>query len=130
MLIRKPQQVEPQPMTMDGAAGVSMRLMVGREHAAPNFAMRLFEVAPGGHTPLHQHNYEHEVLILEGQGHVSGSGGNGSTVNRPVAPGDAVFIAPNELHQFNNTGNQTLKFVCMVPTTHDCGNGSVATPGS
>lgn len=37
---------------------------------AENFAMRLFEIQPRGYSPLHQHDWEHEVFILEGKGAV------------------------------------------------------------
>lgn len=116
-------------MDMPGAAGVTMRLMVGRDDGAPTFAMRIFEVQPGGHTPQHSHNYEHEVMILEGQGQVLG-GLHGGTI-RPVKAGDVVFVPPNETHQFRNPGTGVLRFVCLVPTRFDCGRGQcAATPGS
>ena len=128
MLIRRSEQVEPRTMDMAGASRVSMRLMVGRDDGAPNFAMRLFEVEPGGHTPLHQHNYEHEVIVLEGRG--VACGGNGGQTTRPVQAGDVVFVPANETHQFRNNGTQPLKFMCMIPTTFDCGATCQPTPGS
>ncbi len=124
MLIRHPDQVEPQPMRMAGAAGVTMRLMVGRDDGAPNFALRLFEVAPGGHTPEHSHNYEHEVLILSGQGEVV----DGAKTNlRLIGPGQVLFIPANQMHQFRNPGPEPLKFACLVPTRFDCGSGTTET---
>jgi len=113
-------------MRMEGAEKVTFRLLVGREHGAPNFAMRHFTVEPGGHTPLHRHNYEHEVMILSGKGLVRGD----ETI-REVHAGDVVFMPANELHQFRNTGDEPLAFICLVPVTHDCGNGDCTpTPGS
>jgi len=114
---------------MPGAHRVSMRLMLGRDDAVPNFAMRVFDVAPGGHTPLHQHNYEHEVYVIAGKGQVVG-GTDGSTI-RPVEAGDFVFMPPNETHQFRNPFDQTLQFICLVPIQFDCGHGACSpTPGS
>ena len=126
MLIRKPSDVKPKPMTMPGAEKVQMRLMVGREDGAPTFAMRIFDVEPGGQTPHHQHNYEHEIMVLEGQG-VALSG----DTPHPVAAGDVLFVPANELHQFQNTGDCTFRFMCLVPTQFDCGDGACqSTPGS
>lgn len=125
MFVRQSEQVEARPMTMPGAQGVQMRLLVGREDGAPNFAMRLFDVRPGGCTPHHQHNYEHEILIIEGQGEVTG----GDEV-KPLKSGDVVFMPANELHQFRNTGNTPMRFVCLVPTQFDCSGESQDTPGS
>lgn len=129
MIVKRANQVPDQVMDMPGAEGVRMRLLVGREDEAPNFAMRLFEVEPGGHTPLHQHNYEHEVFVLAGKGQVVGGIG-GSTI-RPVQAGDCVFMPANEQHQFRNTSDEPMKFLCLVPVSFDCGKGACApTPGS
>ena len=126
MRVHHTDQTKAQAMEMDGAVGVSLRLMVGREHGAPTFAMRHFTVEPDGHTPLHRHNYEHEVYVVAGKGLVR----SGDT-HREVTPGSAVFISANELHQFSNTGPDPLQFVCMVPVQFDCGNGQCQpTPGS
>lgn len=128
MLIRRPDHIEAQPVTMSGAQGVAMRVLVGKADNAPNFAMRQFEVEPGGHTPLHQHNYEHEVLIQSGSGVIC----EGNAQNtKPIAAGDVLFIPANEVHQFQNTGSEHLKFICMVPMRFDCGKDQCQpTPGT
>jgi len=128
MLLRSPDQVDAQDMQMPGAEGVKMRLMVGRADGAPHFSMRLFEVAPGGQTPRHAHNYEHEVLIVAGQARVYD--GQADT-DRPAAAGDVLYIPANQTHQFVNDSDEPLRFMCMVPTQFDCGDGATAdTPGS
>jgi len=128
MLIRNPEQTQARPMDMPGASGVTMRLMVSSDDGAPNFAMRIFEVQPGGHTPRHQHNYEHEIMILEGQAHVGTS--EDETEDTTAKAGDVLFIPANQTHQFRNTSQDVLKFMCMVPTEFDCGGESAPTPGS
>lgn len=128
MLVRSPDQVDAKVMDMPGAKDVTMRLMVGRDDGAPNFAMRLFEVAPGGETPRHAHNYEHEVLIVSGAAWVYDAT---QDAERPAAAGDTLYIPANQTHQFRNTSAEPLKFMCMVPTAFDCGGGATAdTPGS
>jgi quercetin dioxygenase-like cupin family protein len=122
MLIRRAEDIPGKPMDMDGVKGVSMRLIVGRSDGAPTFAMRHFTVEPGGYTPHHSHNYEHEVYIVEGSGRVEQSG-----EQHDIRAGDVVFVQPNNVHQFVNTGTTPLKFLCMVPVTFDCGK---PTPGS
>ena len=89
-----------------------MRRLLGPEDGTPTFAMRQFEVAPGGHTPLHSHPYEHEIFVLEGQGVVQEG-----VREHPLAAGDVVFVVPGEIHQFRNTGQQPLKFLCLVPNS-------------
>jgi quercetin dioxygenase-like cupin family protein len=129
MLIRSVQDVPAAPVTMPGASGAAMRLLVGRADGAPTFAMRLFEIAPGGHTPRHAHNYEHEIYVVAGKGQVLG-GRAGSTI-RPITAGDIIFMPPNEEHQLRNTGDAPLQFICLVPVAFDCGTGACQpTPGS
>jgi quercetin dioxygenase-like cupin family protein len=106
------EQVESQAVDMPGAEGCHVRWLIGAADNAPNFAMRQFEVLPGGHTPRHSHPYEHEVFVLEGQGLVY----EGDTA-RPLAPGDVVYVKPDEIHQFRNTGSGSLKFLCLVPNS-------------
>ena len=103
-------EVEAKPVQMEGAEGCVVRWLVGQPEGAPLFAMRHFEVAPGGFTPRHHHPYEHEVFVLEGTGAVFDG-----TAERPLAAGDVIYVPPGAIHQFRNTGERALKFLCMVP---------------
>lgn len=102
--------IPAEEVRMDGAVGCRIRCLIGPEDHAPSFSMRQFEVAPGGHTPRHTHGYEHEVFVLEGQGVVL----DGDT-ERPIISGSIVFVPPNRVHQFRNTGSVPLKFLCLIP---------------
>ncbi len=121
MLIRNINSSAMNPVTMPGAEGVRMSLMVGREDGAPNFSLRHFQVVPGGHSPRHSHDYEHEVYIVEGAGEVLLDG-----AYRPIGPGDVVYVPADHEHQFK-AGDQGLRFLCLVPVTRNCGEN---TPGS
>ena len=110
MKVNHYQQIESQAVDMEGAEGCRVRWLIGENDKAPNFAMRQFEVAPGGHTPRHQHPYEHEVFVLEGEGMVL----EGDR-QHPLRTGDVVYVQPDEVHQFRNTSDQPLKFLCLVP---------------
>jgi quercetin dioxygenase-like cupin family protein len=111
-------KTEQQPVTMEGSKGCQVRWLVGKNEGAPNFAMRQFEVAVEGHTPKHSHPYEHEVFVLEGEGIVL----EGDQEHRLQA-GDVIFVAPDDVHQFRNTGATPLKFLCLVPNS--AANGPV-----
>lgn len=104
------QQVDAAPVDTPGSAGCKIRCLIGEPDAAPSFSMRQFDVAPGGHTPKHNHGHEHEVFVLEGSGVVLEG-----DVEHPISAGTAVFVRPGELHQFRNTGTGTLKFLCLIP---------------
>jgi quercetin dioxygenase-like cupin family protein len=103
-------EIEATPVEMEGAAGCRIRCLIGPQDGAPSFTMRQFEVAPGGHTPRHAHAYEHEVFVLEGRGMAADASGE-----RPLGPGTVVYVAPQEVHQFRNTGSGPLRFLCLIP---------------
>jgi quercetin dioxygenase-like cupin family protein len=90
--------------------GIRVRWLITKEMGAENFAMRLFEIEPGGYSPLHSHPWEHEVFILEGKGIVK-SGGR----KYPFKEGDVIFIPLEETHQFKNDGDKMVKFLCLIP---------------
>jgi quercetin dioxygenase-like cupin family protein len=94
----------------DGASRVKIRWLITQDMGAKNFAMRLFEVEPGGCSPLHTHPWEHEVFILKGEGVVF-DGENSA----PFKANDIVFIPSEERHQFKNTSKKQLKFLCLIP---------------
>lgn len=112
MKVNHYEQVPAQPVEMEGASGCQVRWLLGEKDGTPNFAMRQFEVAAGGYTPKHSHPYEHEVFVLEGNGVVYE--GNRE---HPLKTGDVVFVRPDEIHQFQNTGDGPLKFLCLIPNS-------------
>ncbi len=122
MDIRNVNKVERSPVRMDGAERASMAVLVGREHGAPNFAMRVIHVEAGGHTPRHSHDYEHEVLVLGGSGTVLLHGDE-----HPLSKGDVLLVPSDELHQFRASEGEPLEFICLVPASRNCGE---PTPGS
>ena len=110
MKVEKSANVTRQPVDLDGAKGVQIRWLISKEDGAPTFAMRMFELEPGGHTPLHAHPHEHEVFILEGQGVVVDEG-----TERQLGPEDVVFVPGGTEHNFKNTGDGVLRLLCLIP---------------
>jgi quercetin dioxygenase-like cupin family protein len=114
-------QVNAAPVNMEGSHNCSVRWLIGEADGAPSFAMRQFEVAPGGYTPRHFHDYEHEVFVLEGNGVVIED-----RTEHALKPGDVILVKPNEVHQFRNTGTAALKFLCLIPNSATVKTVSVA----
>ncbi len=112
MKIAQHEAIDQQVVEMPGSEKCKVRWLIGTKDGAPNFAMREFEVATGGFTPRHSHPYEHEVFVLEGEGTIA----EGDELH-PIRAGDIIYVAPDEIHQFRNTGNQSLKFLCLVPNS-------------
>lgn len=111
-VIKDRKDVEEKIPQMDGVKDATMRMLLGKEDGVPNFYMREFTVASGGHTPLHSHNYEHEIYILEGRGALQCG-----DETRPLSPGQAIYIPANSLHQFRNDSDGDLRFICLVPSS-------------
>lgn len=103
-------KVELEEPSEEGIKDTKVRWLISKDDGANNFAMRIFEIQPGGHTPLHQHDWEHEVFVLEGNG-----AARDREKQESFKQGDIFFIPPMEWHQFVNTGKEILKFICLIP---------------
>jgi len=108
MLSRDYRDVEPDPVGEDK----SVRWVIGEPEGAPSFAMRVIEFEPGAVFETHHHPYEHEIFVLEGEGvaHTPES-------EFTMQPGVALYVPPDELHGYRNTGDGPLRFICVIPHT-------------
>ena len=106
MLIRNLQELE----AVSYGEGIEKRVVIGPKEGAPTFVMRIFDLPPGASSPYHGHDWEHEVFILSGKGVAVSQDGENA-----IGPEDAVFVPPDEVHCFRNTGQSTLRFMCLVP---------------
>lgn len=111
-MIRHYSEAPAERIEAEGAQGLTVRWLISEREGAPNFFMRLFEVEPGGHSPRHSHNYEHEIFILEGEGLVLLEG-----EEQAIGPGHALYIPPNAEHQLRSTGKEPLRFLCLIPAS-------------
>ncbi len=96
--------------TVPGSEGASIRWLMGANVQAPNFVTRLIELQPGVVTEYHQHSWEHEVFVIEGQGAVRDTAGWAE-----IGPGSCVYVAPDDFHQFANRGGVPLRLICVIP---------------
>ena len=92
------------------AVNTTIRWLIAEKDGAPNFYMRLFAVGPGGRTPHHTHDWEHEIFILEGEGKLIGE-----SIEHTLGPGVFAFVPGGEIHHLENTGEAVMKFLCLVP---------------
>ncbi len=110
MKLKHYSEIPLEEVTMEGAEGSYIRWLIAEKDGAPNFAMRMFEVLPGGHTPFHEHDWEHENFIVSGEGVLETEEGE-----KPFREGDILYIQPHYKHSYKNTGTSTLKFLCLIP---------------
>jgi quercetin dioxygenase-like cupin family protein len=108
--VRRRDEVPVSTVMGDDVAGVTKQLLVSAAEGWDGWALRLFEVAPGGHTPRHTHDWPHINVVLTGGGtlHVDG-------VDHQLEPGTSAFVPRGSTHQFTNSGVEPLAFVCIVP---------------
>ena len=97
-----------------GVPGVTVRWLIGKKEGAPNFAFRVFDMHPGAVVPPHNHDWEHEVFVLAGNGIV-----RVDDEERHLKEGDFVFIPPNAKHQFINDSGEIFRFICVIPLKGD-----------
>lgn len=93
-----------------GAPGVVRRILIGRDEGAKDFVIRYFTIPPGGYSSFESHAHPHGVVIVQGSGQVL----LGDSWHQ-IGVGDAIYIEPNEIHQFRAAPDQELGFICVIP---------------
>jgi quercetin dioxygenase-like cupin family protein len=93
--------------------GVAMKMLLSPDES-PNFAMRNFTIAAGGHMPLHTNTVEHEQYVLSGRAKVI----IGDKMIEAGA-GDVLLIPAGVPHSYETLGDETYSFLCLVPKGQD-----------
>jgi len=99
-----------EPVDYPGLPGVLKHELIGPPEGAEHYRVRYFAVPVGGRTARESHPHDHGVVIVRGRARVT----LGDEVHE-VGPGDAVFVAPDELHCFETLGEEPLGFLCVSP---------------
>lgn len=93
--------------------GTTIQVLISPQEG-PNFALRRFQMQPGGGMPRHTNTVEHEQYVLRGRARV----GIEAEVFE-VSAGDVVFIPEGAVHYYENTGEEPFEFLCIVPNKED-----------
>jgi len=112
MKIEKSENIAKVPVKAEGARDVEIRWLVSKEDGAKNFSMRMFEIKPGGYTPLHSHRHEHEIFAVEGEGVFAYEG-----QEYKFGKDYVIFVPGGKEHQFKNGGKSLLRLICLIPTS-------------
>lgn len=110
-------EVKPEELKKGSAKDTWVRYLLDERVGANNFFLRIYEIEPGGRTPLDKHSYEHEVFVLEGKATLL-TVKDGIPTMLEVKEGDAIFIGSFELHQFINTSSGKFKMLCLKGAEH------------
>ena len=95
----------------------SMRWLITEDDGSENFVMRLAETHQAGPITHHIHPWEHGIFVLEGEGVISDG-----HEERSIGKGSVIFIPPNEPHGIRKTGEDALRFICLIPAGVDLDN--------
>jgi len=93
-----------------GQEGATIRWVLNDVDGAPHFALRVIELQPGASSPHHSHWWEHEIFVLQGTGMVVSPAGE-----TPIRPGTTILVEGDDVHQLRNTGDEVLRFICLIP---------------
>jgi mannose-6-phosphate isomerase-like protein (cupin superfamily) len=77
-------------------------------HSAPEakFTTGMSVYPKGKGAPLHHHNCDEQVTLLEGKGEVEVDG-----KITPLVPYDSTYIAAGKVHAFRNTGDEPMRIL-------------------
>ena len=102
----------PTEVLEKGAEKSQVQYLIDDLHGSDRFALRLYTVKKGGHTPLDQHPFEHHVYVMSGEGLLRQSKLPNAPL-RALKAGDTLFIPSNAIHQFSNDKNKPFTFLCV-----------------
>ena len=100
---------QPQIDRGNGATTVPLFL---KETGATSFISGISTFQPGVVVPMHSHNVDEMVTVLEGSGECEVEG-----VVTPVSAFDTSFIPGGEVHCFRNTGDVQMKILWVYAST-------------
>ena len=105
----KTEEIDITPDHLKGKGRATVRWLLGEPEGAPNFEMRYFSLSGDIATEWHNHEWEHQVFVISGQGKF-----RSAEKEVELEPGSAVLVAPGEQHHFICAGKQ-FDFICVVP---------------
>ena len=101
---------------MAGAKDVYKQLPISKADGSTVFSFRVFTVAPGGHTPFHEHPFEHLNYVIDGHGAIVAEDHS----EHKIKKGDFALVPSNEEHQYKNlSANEDLVLICAVEKEYE-----------
>jgi quercetin dioxygenase-like cupin family protein len=115
MYVTRLDKIEKTISKSEDAKGVYKQIPLSRKDGVPTFSFRVFTIEPGGHTPFHQHEFEHMNYVINGEGILIAE-----DQEHELREGDFALILAGEKHQFKNSSeNQNLLIICAVPREYE-----------
>lgn len=111
MKVKHLTDVTEEIVTKASSTRTTVRWLITEDDGAKGFATRRFEIQPGGQVGLHDHAEDHQIFVLQGKCQLMDEKGN----KTELTSGDVIYIPPNEKHGFENNGDETFAFICVIP---------------
>ncbi len=110
MPVIKANDIRLENVGMEDVRNLTGSNVVGPNQGWKDYTMRLFRIAPDGHSPHHEHGWEHINYVVRGKGRLRIE----DDVHE-IEEGDYAFVPPNKKHQFSNPYDKDFEFICIVP---------------
>jgi mannose-6-phosphate isomerase-like protein (cupin superfamily) len=92
--------------------GIVHQTLAGQKDGLKGTEVWMQTIEPGGETPVHYHDCEEVIVILQGSGRVSIEG-----KNTGFGPNTTLIIPPEEVHQVVNSGNEVVFLIAAFSST-------------
>ncbi len=115
MLVGKVKNVKEKNLdNRNGILKTDKKVLISEKHGAPNFRLRYFTIQPGGNSPWHSHDWEHENYFVRGKGKLVTE-----EKEYEVGPDMFAYVAPGEKHQYKNPYSEPFEFLCLIPVPEE-----------
>jgi mannose-6-phosphate isomerase-like protein (cupin superfamily) len=99
---------------LDRGSGIkTWPLVVHQRISEARFTTGMSAYPKGKGAPMHWHNCDEQVTLLEGTGEVEIDG-----MVTPLVPYDSTYISAGRKHCFRNTGETPMKILWVYSSTH------------
>jgi mannose-6-phosphate isomerase-like protein (cupin superfamily) len=92
--------------------GIETTLLVGHERCGAKVTSGITSFPPNTDVPIHSHNCDEQVVILEGEAEVEIEG-----ERTRLKPNDTVYVAAGRWHRFVNTGSDRLRILWIYDSS-------------
>ena len=101
---------------MTGAKDAYKQVPISKDDGSAVFSFRVFAIAPGGHTPFHEHPFEHLNYVIQGQGAIVAEDHS----EQKIGKGDFALLGADEKHQYKNlSADEDLVLICAVEKEYE-----------
>ncbi len=110
MIVGNLKDLEAKELISPEIKNARMKVLVSPENGWDDYVMRVIEVEKDGYTPKHAHPWPHINYIISGKAELM--------IDHqiyPITQESYAYVPKDTIHQFRNVGEDTFKFICIVP---------------